>query len=425
MKAAVLSAHIGGRINAIASKSQAHRLLICSALSGSDTSVNCPDSSEDIEATAACLNSLCARVARVPSGYATSPSGISEYMTERVLNCGESGSTYRFLLPVACALGLPSRFILGGRLPERPMEVFWNVLEEHGAVIGAKGTSELSVGGALRPGRYTLPGSISSQYISGLIFALPMLDSDSVIVITSAAESKSYISLTLEAVRSFGIKAYWRDNTISIPGGQKYISPGSVTVEGDWSNSAFWLCAAAAGGSGLTCLGLSADSKQGDRAVLELLSRFGADISAGKSSVTVNPGGRLKGIEIDAGEIPDLVPALSVAAASADGATIIKNAGRLRFKESDRLLSVGRTLKLLGANAAQRDDMLIISGRRTLAGGTTDSFGDHRIAMMAAVAAVICTGPVIIERAQAVAKSYPKFFEDFCALGAKVEITEV
>lgn len=417
MRITVAPSKIKGQIQAIASKSHAHRLLICAALSNGETNIACETISEDIAATAECLNALCASVKYSDRNFTVIPRKNTTDVA--VLDCGESGSTYRFLLPVACALGRPCTFLLGGRLPERPMDALWSVLENHGINISGKNKAELTVSGRLLPGLYTVAGDISSQYITGLLFALPLLRGDSKILISGSLESKGYIDITLSVLKQFGISVKMSGKTITLKGNQKYRSPKILSVEGDWSNSAFWLCAAAAGGS-VTVSGLSPLSSQGDKAVCDILRRFGAVVSESENAVTVSKA-PLKGVEIDSSEIPDLVPALSVAAAAAKGKTVIRNAGRLRFKESDRLLSISETLLALGADVAVTGDKLIISANGKLRGGNVNSFGDHRIAMMAASCCVICRNSVVIENAESVAKSYPAFFGDFRKLGAQIK----
>ncbi|MDR0313943.1 MAG: 3-phosphoshikimate 1-carboxyvinyltransferase, partial [Treponema sp.] len=257
-----------------------------------------------------------------------------------------------------------------------------------------------------------------------------LLEGDSLIRITEVLESRPYVDMTLEALRLFGIKVEeMKQNILTahcslltapsfrIPGSQTYISPKNVQAEGDWSNAAFWLSAGAIGAGSISCTGLNPQSRQGDKAIAALLARFGATVSYEHDNVTVSPGA-LRGIEIDAGNTPDLVPVLAAVASVAEGETVIRNAGRLRIKESDRLRTVAVCLSSLGADIAETEDGLIIHGKKTLCGGETESFGDHRIAMTAAVLSAACTGQVVINNAEAVRKSYPSFFEDFTnALG--------
>jgi len=406
-----------GKIAAIPSKSHLHRLLICWALGSAEVFVPCRTVSEDIEATARCLNALGANIGRSPEGFHILPSAFRS--PERAaLDCGESGSTYRFLVPLVCALGLRARFALAGRLSERPMEELRSALRMHGAVFEGAGTRSPAVSGPVTGGIYEIPGGVSSQYISGLLIALPLLGQSSEIVIVGEAQSKGYIRMTLDVLESFKVKVIPVPGGYAIPGGQSYAAPEMLLPEGDWSNASFWLCAAAAGAGEITVTGLDTRTSQGDSRICDVLARFGAGVEVSNGAVTVRPG-ELRGIAVDAGDIPDLVPAIAVAAAAARGETVITNAGRLRHKESDRISAVCAVLRSLGGEASEGADNIIIRGRGALAGGTADSCGDHRIAMMAAVASVICKGSVKITNAGAVNKSYPGFFEDLASLGGQ------
>lgn len=421
MEAIIKQAKLGGTVKAIASKSLAQRLLICSTLSEAPTFIECADSSADIEATVGCLNALGARIERNGEGYAVSSLQFDKVNKGAVLDCGESGATLRFMLPVACALAADVSFTAGGRLPQRPLSPLYEELIAHGCSLSKQGQMPLNCEGKLTSGKYQLAGDVSSQFVSGLLLALPLLDSDSEIILNGKIESQPYIDLTVSALNLFGINIEIKENIYFVRCRQKYCSPGKVVVEGDWSNAAFWLCAAALGDMPITCINIKKDSLQGDKAVAELLKMFGANVSFTGNTVTVS-GGKLQAIEIDARNIPDLVPALSVVACAAQGKTVIYNAGRLRVKESDRLKSVADTLTKLGAVIYETDDGLVIEGKRELQGGTVSCNGDHRIAMMASIAAVIAKQTVVIEGAEAVKKSYPGFFKDFGLLGGVVEL---
>jgi len=417
----------GGKVKAIASKSQAHRLLICAALETPrergvkcESFISCTESSEDIDATIRCLIGLGAEIKSTNEGFHITPinrSLISQTKTY-TLDCGESGATLRFMLPVCAALGASVEIYMKGRLPSRPLTDLYNVMTSHGCLISPQGVSPLTCTGQLSSGKYTLSGNISSQYISGLLLALPLLKDESKIQVTGTLESRPYVDMTLEALRLFGIKINENEtNTFIISGTQNYTAPKEIKVGGDWSNAAFWLSAGAIGKSSITCTGLDLKSQQGDKKVCELLARFGAKVEYEKTAVTVTPE-TLCGIEIDAKNIPDLVPILAAVASVAKGKTIIYNAERLRIKESDRLKTVTQMLSKLGADIKETKDGLIITGNATLTGGVVESYGDHRIAMTAAVISAVCTTPVEIIGADAVRKSYPTFFEDFKVLGA-------
>ncbi len=416
MNVSVNGSSLGGTIRAIPSKSQAHRLLICSALAEGNSKIYCPEINEDIEATAACLNALGAKIERRDGSYYVAPVIIDAEKAE--MDCGESGSTLRFLLPVACALGKQAVLTGRGRLPQRPMAELCSALRAGGADVSADALP-IGVNGKLSAGVYRLPSKVSSQYISGLMFALPLLDGESVIELDGTPESEPYIDMTISALKLFGVEVLRKGHSYIIPGGQKYISPGKVAVEGDWSNGAFWLCAAAIGNRPISISGLDINSRQGDSAVLSMLKSFGARVTSDGDMLTVYPS-KLRGIEIDAKNIPDLVPILSVTAAMAEGETRIYNAGRLRIKESDRIASTAALLRNLGADVTETEDGLRICGGG-LHEGEVSSFGDHRIAMAASVAACAADGEVMIKDAHVVAKSYPAFFEDYAALGGVIK----
>ena len=400
-----------GRVTIPASKSQAHRLLICAALGREPVELVCGGPSADILATANCLNALGADIQKTaPDRFSVRPVTASPG-TAAQLACGESGSTLRFLLPLVGALGAEGTFVMEGRLPQRPLAPFDAVLKEHGMTLEQEG-SLLRCGGRLRPGEYTLPGNVSSQYISGLLMALPRLTGDSTLTVTGPMESAGYVAMTEDALRLSGIR-FTRDGlSWRIPGSQTCRLPGLCRVEGDWSNAAFVLCAGALSPGGITVEGLSLTSSQGDRAVLDILRAFGAQVETSAGSVSVRRAA-LRGVTIDAAPIPDLIPALSAVAAAAEGTTYIENAGRLRLKESDRLKSTAALLSALGGQVEEQESGLVIHGRTQLAGGTVDAWNDHRIAMAAAVAACACRGPVTVTDSQCVAKSYPRFWEDF------------
>ncbi|MCL2079648.1 MAG: 3-phosphoshikimate 1-carboxyvinyltransferase [Oscillospiraceae bacterium] len=414
----------GGSVRAIASKAEAHRLLICAALADGESFVECRERCEDIDATVRSLEALGASFRYESQGFRviSRSAGLQEEKNKGryALDCGESGSTLRFLLPVCGALSLPVSFYMGGQLPVRPLTGLYEEMTSHGCKLSAPGTSPLACEGSLKSGIYTLPGNISSQFVSGLLFSLPMLQGESVIRITDILQSRPYVDMTLDAIKMFGIMIYEENERIfRIPGGQKFRSVKYIRAGGDWSNAAFWLAAGAIGDARIVCTGLDLSSRQGDKAVIELLERFGACVTIKEDAVTVSKE-NLKGIDIDAGNTPDLVPILAAVAAVAQGKTNIYNAARLRIKESDRLHTVCASLKSLGADIEETKDGLVINGKENLPGGETKSFGDHRIAMAAAVLSSACTGTVQISGAEAVRKSYPGFFDDFCALGGEI-----
>lgn len=388
-----------GAVRAPSSKSQAHRLLICAALGNRQVSVDCGEISKDIAATAKCLDSLCAK--------SDEPA---------LLYCGESGSTLRFLLPVCGALGKTAVFKMEGRLPERPLVPFDALLREHGMSIEKTG-NELHCSGKLKSGVFEIPGDVSSQFISGLLFALPLLDGDSTIRITGKIESKAYITMTEEAVSAAGIRFIKSENEYTVFGGQSYALPEGFSAEGDYSNGAFFLCMGALSPEGITVKNLPEKSSQGDMEILNILRRFGAEISSDGDEITVRKQ-KLLGIEIDASGIPDLVPVLAVLACAAEGETKIFNAARLRLKESDRLCATAELITSLGGDVTELPDGLIIRGGG-LHGGRVNSYNDHRIAMSAAVASCICDDAVTVTDPECTQKSFPLFWESFAKLERK------
>lgn len=396
-----------------ASKSQAHRLLIVSALAEGETTLFCSGMSRDIAATAACLRALGAEITEEGETLRVRP--IRKLPEgECLLPCGESGSTLRFLLPVVGALGAEAVFLREGRLPQRPLMPLDRELVSHGMALREDG-ARLCCSGKLRAGDYTLPGNVSSQYISGLLLALPLLDGESRLTVTGKLESAAYITMTEDAQRLAGISLEKQEQVYIINGKQRGSMPAALRVEGDWSNAAFYLALGALSPAGLRVSGLNLTSAQGDRTVLEILKRFGALVTEEDGGVFIRRGA-LRAQTIDAAPIPDLIPVLSVVAALSEGETRVINAARLRLKESDRLATTAALLRGLGGAVEELPEGLVIRGKAALEGGMVDAAGDHRIAMSAAVAASGCLRPVTLDGAENVAKSYPRFWEDFDAL---------
>ncbi len=402
-----------GAVHIPASKSQAHRLLIAAALGTGETELICDGISRDIRATADCLRALGAEITAEGERLRVTPiRALPE--GECLLPCGESGSTLRFLLPVVGALGVKAAFLREGRLPQRPLAPLDAELCAHGLALSDDGAL-LRCSGKLRPGEYSIPGGVSSQYISGLLFALPLLDGASRLTVTGKLESAAYVTMTEDAQRLAGIGIERHNQVYIIQGKRHGRLPASLRVEADWSNAAFFLALGALSPAGLRVAGLNPQSAQGDRAVLDILRRFGAEIEGRDGEICIRRGA-LRAQTIDAAPIPDLIPVLSVIAALAEGETRVINAARLRLKESDRLATTAALLNGLGAEVEELPDGLVIRGKPRLRGGAADAAGDHRIAMSAAVAASGCTEPVTLSGAESVAKSYPAFWDDFDAL---------
>lgn len=419
-----------GVVRAPSSKSEAHRHLIAAALAGfygagyAVRRVRCTDLNEDIEATVRCLSALGASIAREGEDFVITP--IRQVPETAVLDCGESGSTMRFLLPVVCALGnfAPAGYSVSmvghGRLPTRPLSPLYEELVAHGAVLSPQGRSPLTVRGALTAGDFAIDGGVSSQFVSGLFFALPILDGNSRVEVTGRVESAPYIGMTLDAISTVTHAIVGDIPSLSIIGrgtATAHQVDAIMTAGGDWSGASFFLVAGVLGGEGtaITLTGLDAASQQGDRAIVDILRRMGGRVDWEGDKLIAHPS-CLHGCVIDATQVPDLVPVLSVAAAVAAGETRITGAARLRIKESDRLRTVHDMLTALGGDITETDDGLIIRGVQSLCGGVVDAAGDHRIAMSAAVASTRAAEMVTVTGAEAVAKSYPAFWEEFARM---------
>ena len=417
-----------GSIAAIPSKSMAHRLLLLSALCDGITDVTLSETSNDIDATLRCVTSLGASVGRTRSGLRVVPLTKRGVRDRARLDVGESGSTLRFLLPVVAALGHGASLMGHGRLAQRPLAPLDEQLIAHGVELSDRGSFPLEVSGTLTPGSFTLPGDVSSQFASGLLMAAPLVDGAVEIAVSEPVESLGYLNLTVDALRTFGVSVDEERRTngdkafhiYTIAPGSRLISPGSCIVEGDWSNAAFWLAAGALGTTPLSVLGLNPQSRQGDRAIMAALTLLGARVGRG-SGIVASSRDVLHARTIDVSSIPDLAAPIAAVAAVAEGTTRLTGAARLRLKESDRLETIRRTIASMGGRASVEQDDLVIEGVPSLTGGDVDAANDHRIAMMAAVCAAYATGPTIIHGADCVAKSYPRFFDDFRALGGIAE----
>lgn len=421
-----------GTVRAPSSKSEAHRHLITASLaylygaSRASRRVRCTDLNEDIEATVRCLAALGATITREGEDFVVKP--IRQIPTEAVLDCGESGSTLRFLLPVVCALGnlAPVGYrvsLVGhGRLPERPLSPLYEELVAHGAILSPMGTNPMVVSGTIEAGNYTIDGGVSSQFISGLLFALPLLSGESRLTVTGKIESAPYIAMTLDAIAQV-TEAVDGDLPAFRIAGRSSVNTAAtntiMAVGGDWSGAAFFLTAGVLcqkDGS-LTVTGLDPRSRQGDRAIVDILRRMGGHIAETDESYVAYPS-NLTGCVIDATQVPDLVPIVAVAASVAQGETRIVGAARLRLKESDRLQTVCHMLTALGGDITETADGLVIRGVPALHGGIVQACGDHRIAMSGAIAATrVAPGETVtVVGSESVAKSYPAFWRDYAAL---------
>lgn len=399
-----------GSVSAPHSKSDTHRCLIAAALSQTPTRFEGYLDCEDIQATIGCLKVLGARM-EGNTMYPMSPAASA------VLLCGESGTTLRLMLPVIAALGLQAICFADGGLRRRPMEPLVSVLRSHGAIID-RSAPPIKVAGKLRSGHYVLPGNVSSQFISGLLLALSLLESGGSIELTSPLGSSGYVDMTMHTMDRFAVTVMPRADGFFVPGTQRYRSPGTVIIERDWSNAAPFLVAGALGGP-VTVTGLSMTSRQPDRAILSILEAFGAQVGVSYDAVRVQ-GGALRGIEVDVDQTPDLAPLLAALALSAQGETRLVHTARLSSKESDRVRSIEGMVRALGGIVRVKDDAITITGVAEPSGGVVDSCSDHRIAMAAAIAATVCRGDTVVLGAQAVRKSFPVFFSQFESLGGKL-----
>lgn len=383
---------LSGKINAISSKSVAHRMLICASLADKESKLQIDTTSLDIEATVSALVSLGAEVKIDGNIYTVTP--ITD-KKDAFVDCNESGSTLRFLVPVGASLGKKCTFTGKGRLPSRPMKTLTDVLKNNG--VKMNDSFPIEIEGKLTKGKYTLDGSVSSQFITGLLLALPNIGGGE-IEVTGQMQSVSYIDITLSVMEKFGVKVEAKENKFIVP--DKKFTSADMIAEGDWSNAAFFLAA------GVEVENLDMNSHQGDKKIVQILEKL-------------NKSGD---IEIDVSDIPDLVPIIAVKSAVRKGRTSIINAERLKLKESDRILSTVSMINNLGGSATGTENSIIIDGKEKLSGGTVDSFNDHRIVMASAIAAQYSENKVVINGAEAVNKSYPEFFEDYKKLGGVINV---
>lgn len=403
-----------GCVSAPSSKSQAHRLLIAAALSGNKSVICCNGLSKDILATINCLNALGAEILPTENNQITVTPIMQRSCGRKQLFCAESGTTLRFLIPIAGALGAEAEFYMEGKLASRPLDVLISEVSAHGMHIRQSGNTILC-SGKLEPGNFTIAGDISSQYVSGLLFALPLLHGNSTLQVTGNIESADYITMTENVLQLCGIRFRKLGNSYVIPGSQTFHAPQCIEVEQDWSNAAFFLCMGVLSKDGVSIAQMPTATAQGDMKILKILGDFGAQISFCGEQITVRRK-ELRAQTVDARQIPDLIPTICAVAAGAEGTTRIINAQRLKYKESNRLWATAQMLSALGADIQETEDGLIICGKPQLAGGTVDAANDHRIAMAAAVAASLCKADVTVVGAECVEKSYPNFWKDFEAL---------
>jgi 3-phosphoshikimate 1-carboxyvinyltransferase len=413
------TANLQGEVSAPPSKAYTHRMLIAASLSKGTSKISNPLNSDDTRATLRAIEAFGAKI-ELKEDYWTVKGQEALATPTRPIDCGESGSTLRFMIPVAALAPKPSTFILGSSLKKRPVAPLLESMKQLGVESALDSSSVKVHGGGITGGKTSIRGDISSQFISGLLFACPKAKEDTEVTVTPLLESKGYVQMTMETVAKHGIKASAKPDfsRILIPSKQNYL-PHNHTVPGDFSSAAFLFAAAAITSSKITVKKLDYQTVQGDKAIVKLLQRMGSAVTVGDRFVEVHSGG-LSAVDIDAKDIPDLIPICTVLACYAKGTSKIYNAKRLRYKESDRLDALYTELKKMGADIVMREDSLTIKGRAAMHGATVDPHNDHRIAMACAVAALEARGETKIQNSECINKSYPKFFNDLQMLGANV-----
>lgn len=421
MNITIRPAPLAGTVRVPSSKSMTHREIIAAALAKGETKVTGVTWSEDIEATVRILSLFGAAIEKKEGKEGITLSirgGLAKQEGLLYADAGESGSTLRFLIPLGLSSGNHVVYTGRGRLSERPLTPYYDMFDRKQISYYTQGGLPLEVRGTLPGGAYELPGDMSSQFFTGLLFALPLADEDSTLRSTTPLESKSYVDMTLDTLSRHGITIREKEEGLyEIPGRQRY-QTGTFAVEGDYSQAAFWLTAALAGGT-IALTGLSDTSLQGDRAIVTLLKDMGGHIEKKEGRLLAEKSS-LHGITMDAENVPDLVPAFAALAAVSEGVTEIIHAGRVRLKECDRLHAMAVELNKLGASVEEKPEGLVIRGKPFLSGGTVSSWNDHRIAMALASITPKLTGPLTIEGAESVKKSYPRFWEDFRKVGGKI-----
>ena len=427
MKIKIRPGKLNGTIEIPPSKSYSHRAVIAAALAenGKKSKIDNLKFSVDITTTTDIMENWGAEIERFESALEIIGNGGKVAPRDKYVQCNESGSTIRFLIPVGITSENELVFDGKGKLVDRPLDSYYRIFDKQGLKYETTdGKLPLTVNGKLKPGNYEIDGNISSQFITGLLYALPLLDGDSKLIINKNLESKGYVDLTLEILKLAGIEIVNNDyKSFDIRGNQTY-KPFNYTVEGDYSQVAFWIVAgiiSANRDNEVKCLHVNKNSLQGDREIIEIVTRMGANLEIFDDYVIVKPS-KTKGTIIDISQCPDIGPVLTVLAALSEGETRIINGERLRIKESDRITSIKTELNKLGGNVSEEGDSLIIQGVEGFRGGVTvNAWNDHRIAMSLAIASTRCEREIILEEAESVRKSYPHFWDDFVKMGGEIE----
>ena len=430
MKIKIRPGKLNGTIEIPPSKSYSHRAVIAAALAenGKKSKIDNLKFSVDITTTTDIMENWGAEIERFESALEIIGNGGKVVPSDKYVQCNESGSTIRFLIPVGITNENELVFDGKGKLVDRPLDSYYRIFDKQGLKYETTGGKlPLTVNGKLKPGNYEIDGNISSQFITGLLYALPLLEGDSKLIINKNLESKGYVDLTLEILKLAGIEIVNNDyKSFDIRGNQTY-KPFDYTVEGDYSQVAFWIVAgiiSANRDNEVKCLHVNKNSLQGDREIIEIVTRMGAKLEIFDDYVIVKPS-KTKGTIIDISQCPDIGPVLTVLAALSEGETRIINGERLRIKESDRITSIKTELNKLGGNVSEEGDSLIIQGVEGFRGGVTvNAWNDHRIAMSLAIASTRCEKEIILEEAESVRKSYPHFWDDFVKMGGEIEVIE-
>ena len=406
---------IRGTVQVPPSKSMAHRAIICASLARGKSTITNIEYSKDIEATILAMKALGTMIFEYDDYLEID--GTTTFLKDHCeIDCHESGSTLRFMVPISIVCEANVHFTGKGRLGKRPLDVYYRIFDEQNiSYLYRENVLDLYIKGRLRGGVFEIPGDVSSQFISGLLFALPLMDEDSRIIITSPLQSRGYIDLTIQMLNQFGIKIENHEYKEFVIRGHQQYHPSDYCVEADFSQAAFYLVAGALGNH-VVLKGLNLKSAQGDKEAIDILERMGCKLTAMSEGYQMYPG-LLSATNIDGSQCPDIIPILALACAVSEGVTKIENIERLRIKECDRLSATVEVINQLGGIAKELNDAMIIEGVSSLSGGSVSSYNDHRMAMMEAIASTVCEDAVVIDDKECVSKSYPRFWEDFSMLG--------